>query len=949
MKNGKRSLMILLIIILMLTIFLIYKNYFVSDEKYIKAEDYIVLNKPEVFVKEGDSYNLYDHISTNKEDISWTSSDENVVIVDEDGNVKGLQSGSAIITVNVGDIKEECIVNVTHEDIYINNVVFNTDKINISEGEKQKLTYTYQPVNATVRDFKFISSDDNIASVDQDGVVVAKNNGIVTIMIEYLKDSNINDSVEVEVYKKSIDKEPEAKDIVLPTEVFELELGSSKKISASVLPKDAKQSLTYSSGNKNIVSVDKDGNVHANAVGTSNITLTTINGIKKDILVIVKEKKVNISKLSFQDDLVELLVGGSISVIPQVSPQNANNYNFVWESSNKNIATVNNGNIVAISSGTATIKVTDKVSNLSAKYTIKVNEKLPRTIVLENFDNVSDVNKVFSKTDLSQHGIIYPSIHIVDNEIENFKGMYFDFRESKSKGWAQIYNFSKNIPTNFSKITNEYYIRFWISNGNNDDLYITVLPNNGKYNNYIDASKVKLTKYNGASEQVVSNNQAGYGDNSSVKIPKGFKGWVSFPLKYFKSNDKIININDVRYISFDVRPDSPTANTYYVIDNLCLSLDIAGDTKNIKNEIDYKTDLVGMFYTVWFDFWEASNNSYVNFNQNDFYVDGNIYNISENKFGPTNSFHYWGRPQLGYYTSTNQDVIRKHMQMINDAGVDFLFVDFTNLSDKNVFVDNAYKNDSSNSKDAYASYYENNIWYYQVTKPFKVLLDTMKSMVDSGEEVPELVLWVGNWDGSMYAIDRIYNEYFKSNKYSDLWLYYENKPLLMTTEKIKATDNRFTYRNTWALYELKGGQSAIGNNEWTWREKDNTIYGKDSYGNLESMSVNTAISTYYMSVFSHVVSRNHGLTFYNQWVNVFDKHPKITLVGTWNEWGAQRLNVGSAECKDKCFTDQYNQEYSNDIEPMAGGHGDQYYKWLIQYVNAYKSHNICPRLVEFGY
>ena len=107
MKNGKRSLMILLIIILMLTIFLIYKNYFISDEKYIKAEDYIVLNKPEVFVKEGDSYNLYDHISTNKEDISWTSSDENVVIVDEDGNVKGLQSGSAIRTDNVGDITEE--------------------------------------------------------------------------------------------------------------------------------------------------------------------------------------------------------------------------------------------------------------------------------------------------------------------------------------------------------------------------------------------------------------------------------------------------------------------------------------------------------------------------------------------------------------------------------------------------------------------------------------------------------------------------------------------------------------------------------------------------------------------------------------------------------------------------------------------------------------------------
>ncbi len=34
---------------------------------------------------------------------------------------------------------------------------------------------------------------------------------------------------------------------------------------------------------------------------------------------------------------------------------------------------------------------------------------------------------------------------------------------------------------------------------------------------------------------------------------------------------------------------------------------------------------------------------------------------------------------------------------------------------------------------------------------------------------------------------------------------------------------------------------------------------------------------------------------------------------------------------------------------MEGGHGDQYYKWMIEYIAAYKAHEECPVLVEKGY
>ncbi len=76
-------------------------------------------------------------------------------------------------------------------------------------------------------------------------------------------------------------------------------------------------------------------------------------------------------------------------------------------------------------------------------------------------------------------------------------------------------------------------------------------------------------------------------------------------------------------------------------------------------------------------------------------------------------------------------------------------------------------------------------------------------------------------------------------------------------------------------------------------------------------------------------SRQHGVTFYNQWKQAFKYRPKIVILTWWNEWVAQRQPNGQ-------FVDLYTPEYSRDLEPMKGGFGDQYYQWMIQYIAAYK-------------
>ena len=93
--------------------------------------------------------------------------------------------------------------------------------------------------------------------------------------------------------------------------------------------------------------------------------------------------------------------------------------------------------------------------------------------------------------------------------------------------------------------------------------------------------------------------------------------------------------------------------------------------------------------------------------------------------------------------------------------------------------------------------------------------------------------------------------------------------------------------------------------------------------------------------------------------NAFNKYT-VTATGdvsyAWYLWedgklgaaveGANTATLTGATDGETTFVDNYTQEYSRDIEPMEGGHGDLYYRWLCEYVRAYKAGEDCPTLTE---
>ena len=323
-------------------------------------------------------------------------------------------------------------------------------------------------------------------------------------------------------------------------------------------------------------------------------------------------------------------------------------------------------------------------------------------------------------------------------------------------------------------------------------------------------------------------------------------------------------------------------------------------------DITNKSDLVSICYSVWFDGILGEGDDPVT----------DFYNISEvlagrQEWGNEGQFHYWGKPAQGYYRSTDKKAIRNNMTLLASAGIDFIILDYTNANDS--YVTNAAHGER---------------WAFA---PLRALCETIVEMRAEGKKTPYIVLWCGQSDGAL--IDAFYNGFYTVEEWQDCFVYWDGKPFMITTKPVDGFPRHelFTVRHMWGLTD-----------EDCWkflnvRNSRSTVYFNN--GEPEQISVAVATQETYMSEPS-AHGRNGGRFFYDQWKNAFRFRPKVVTVTWWNEWAAQRFIVDGKTT----FVDNYTQEYSRDIEPMEGGHGDLYYRWLCEYVKAYKAGEDCPEL-----
>jgi hypothetical protein len=81
---------------------------------------------------------------------------------------------------------------------------------------------------------------------------------------------------------------------------------------------------------------------------------------------------------------------------------------------------------------------------------------------------------------------------------------------------------------------------------------------------------------------------------------------------------------------------------------------------------------------------------------------------------------------------------------------------------------------------------------------------------------------------------------------------------------------------------------------------------------------------------------NLGLNFAEQFERALKEDPKVIFITGWNEWIASRFDEFAGFREPVMFVDEFNQERSRDIEPMKGGHGDNYYYQMVSFIRRFK-------------
>lgn len=219
---------------------------------------------------------------SDKKELEWYSSDEEVTAVDENGLVTALKLGTAVITVKdkCGDATSQCNINVIKHVVDVDII---EDSIELTpDNNEYLLNYNILPEDAANKNVSFYSSDENVATVDENGLIKAKGNGsaIITITTE---DGDYTDNVLVNVngFIAANRIYFEKDEVILTTD------GKfpSYQLTVNVDPIDSTfNKITWSSDNDEIVSVDENGLITAVGIGEALVKAALNDGINYAII-----------------------------------------------------------------------------------------------------------------------------------------------------------------------------------------------------------------------------------------------------------------------------------------------------------------------------------------------------------------------------------------------------------------------------------------------------------------------------------------------------------------------------------------------------------------------------------------------------------------------------------------------------------------------------------------
>jgi len=844
--------------------------------------------------------------------------------------------------------------------ISVTGVKLNKERINLPVSEQFTLTETVLPSNATNKKVTWSSSNSNIAYISN-GVVVGLNEGMAVVYVttedgKYVEDCIVNvvrESSNVAVTGVTLDK-------VTAT----LTVGGQLPLTHTILPLNATNKIVTWSSSDNSVATVNSGTVNAVKAGTATITVTTADGNKTaSCTVTVTETSggnVAVTGVMLNKSMTTLTVGESETLVATVQPANASNKGVTWSSLQPSIATVNNGVVTALASGTAIIAATTVDGRYIADCIVTINpaslpegesvavtgvtlNKTTLTLEVGNIETLiatvlpsNATNKALSwSTDNNCISIVNGTITAVAEGEATIVVITADGNKTAScdvtvvgngEGGGDTPDDPVDIPVTGVTLSQE---TLSMVVDDNVRLTATVLPSNAT-NRKVDWSS------NSACVEVVAGVLIAHSAGEAVITVTTRDG--NFTATCTVTVEEAPEEGGGDGSNPGVVADDPIENSQKylaTVDNVGREIKVGKEKAD-----DY---YVGIFYHLWHgDFSDdpAAQGPNSAMPSLDYKNIQQLLDIGNNKINPDSSvtglqmlygtsgqgqFYYWNEPLYGYYSSMDRWVLTRHVELFTTAGLDYLCIDTTN----------PFRNNKDGTFEARL-----------FKKPVETLLSILLEMQDQGFDVPKLMFYTNT--GSADTVQALYDEYYTNPafaKYESVWFAPNGKPLIVgiTEKNAGGTDQTSNdpasdfYRRTitqdehWELleyFEIKDSKwpSTSSNpssqyNAMPWMSWDypQAVFSpsknltRDGYAAIPvaqhgHSGYSTSVSSqppmghrgYNLETRSVVGDWKEGLQYQMWWDKIHTRTNQIktVMVTGWNEWIAQK-QAPSNEYKNK--------------------------------------------------
>ncbi len=336
---------------------------------------------------------------------------------------------------------------------------------------------------------------------------------------------------------------------------------------------------------------------------------------------------------------------------------------------------------------------------------------------------------------------------------------------------------------------------------------------------------------------------------------------------------------------------------------------------------DAQKKYVGIFYFIWQGQHPDQQDGIYDITKLLEEAPEDLWNVNGTSKSPAGKYHYWGQPLYGYYDSRDPWVATRHIELLMNAGIDYLMMDTTNA-----------------------------VWY---PESISNLLDCLKKFADQGFDVPKVAFYTNTRSG--FTVKKIYETFFKPGKWDGLFFCPNGRPLIIgSTENNKSSDQQgnmdYVSKEMQEYFDVHESQwpnapfdeKAFPWISWDYPQKiheDGVISVSVAQHSVEKILFSDTLTTrgrgYDAALGKNLHSEmRNGHNFQNQWNTALENKDKVdnVFVTGWNEWVALKLRNNEGTI----FVDLFNEEFSRDAEMMKGGYGDNFYMQLADNIQRFK-------------